>query len=1259
MRASFQIDSYNPRGTFFKLSIKTMKFEQAFNVVDAAIFAYYGRHLNNVEMLIFQGAWQDQTYEQIGEANGYSANYLSRTVGPQFWRMLSQALAEPVSKTNFKSALRRRSVNEAKATEAAVKKGENSLDSSPSESFLLTKNPISEATQSQQAATVLPNCDWSEATDVSLFYGRNAELEQLRQWITIDRCRLIAVLGIGGVGKTTLVSRLAKQLAGEFFDLSSAADSGLKSCQNETNPFEYVIWRSLRNAPPLETLLNDLILFLSDQTDTQINIDRLLYWLQTHRCLVVLDNLETILQAGDRAGQFREGYQDYGDLLQVLGEANHQSSVILTSREKPSEIAALEGEGWAVRSLVVDGSIDVGQPLLQLKGLVGSVEQQQQLCESYGNNPLALKIVSTTIQELFDGKIETFLAEGTIVFNGVRRLLDQQFERLTPLERSVMYWLSINREWTNIAELSEDIKPSVSRTHLLEALESLSWRSLIEKRSGRYTQQPVVMEYVTDRLVKEISTELITQKISLFNQYALIKTTVKEYVRESQIRLILGAIAKRIYAKYRIQDTLKQLVLEVLTKTRSLNEEQHGYSAGNLINLCNYLRLDFSEFDFSSLTIQHAHLQQINLHRVNFSHSRFIKPNFAQLFGAVFAVRFSPDGRYLATGEYNGRIQIWRTSDYQASLLMKGHGSWVTSIHFSPDGTLLASSSADHTIMLWDTCTGHLVKTIPEKMWVVSVCFSPDGALLASSSADHTVKLWDVQTGQLLKTLEGHTNSAWTVHFSPDGALLASGSIDHTVKLWDVQTGQLLKTLKGHTDSIWSVHFSPNGTLLASGSTDHTVKLWDVETGQLLKVLKGHDSWISSVYFSPDGMLVASGSDDHTVKLWDVQTGKLLKTLKGHTNLLWSICFSPDGVLVASGSDDHTVKLWDVQTGKLLKTLKGHTNLLWSICFSPDGMLVASGSDDHTVKLWDAQTGKLLKTLKGHTDWVMSVDFSPDGKFLASGSADHTVRLWHVETGELLDTLEEHLYLIWSVQFSPDGTLLASSSEDHVIKLWDMSALKCPSKVVGRSVRTLYGHTNWVMSVDFSPDGKFLASGSADHTVRLWDVQTGKLLQTIVDRLSSMCLIRLSPDGKSLASGSADHTVKLWDIQTGKHLASFQGHSNQILSLRFNTKGDRLAISSADSTVTLWDMQTRKRLKTLTGHTDWVLSLDFNAQGEILASSSAAETIRLWDTETGECLKILRADRPYEGMNITGVTGLTAAQKMTLKALGAVDCEPL
>ncbi len=107
------------------------------------------------------------------------------------------------------------------------------------------------------------------------------------------------------------------------------------------------------------------------------------------------------------------------------------------------------------------------------------------MCVRYGCNPLALKIVATSIQDLFAGDIGAFLAEDVAVFNNIQKLLDQQFNRLSSLEQTIMYWLAINREWTTISELVDDILAIVSKANILKALESLSWRSLIEKQSGR------------------------------------------------------------------------------------------------------------------------------------------------------------------------------------------------------------------------------------------------------------------------------------------------------------------------------------------------------------------------------------------------------------------------------------------------------------------------------------------------------------------------------------------------------------------------------------------------------------------------------------------------------------------------------------------------------------------------------------------------------------------------------------------------------
>ncbi|MEM9151451.1 MAG: BTAD domain-containing putative transcriptional regulator, partial [Cyanobacteria bacterium P01_F01_bin.3] len=268
-----------------------------------------------------------------------------------------------------------------------------------------------------KADPIATSTDWGEAPDVSFFYGRSAEIEQLQTWIMgigtapgkENRSQLIAVLGMGGIGKTSLVAKVAHNL------------------QNE---FDYVIWRSLRNAPPLETLLSELVPFLSNQQDTACSVPRLMHWLRQSRCLVILDNLETLLKEGERAGQFREEYENYSNLIQVLGQGKHQSALVITSREKPAEISTFEGMGHAVQSLQLAGSPEAALALLDASTLTGTQAQKEMLGKRYGYSPLALQIVGGSIRDIFDGDISLFLAEDTLLFNGAKKLLDLQFKRL-------------------------------------------------------------------------------------------------------------------------------------------------------------------------------------------------------------------------------------------------------------------------------------------------------------------------------------------------------------------------------------------------------------------------------------------------------------------------------------------------------------------------------------------------------------------------------------------------------------------------------------------------------------------------------------------------------------------------------------------------------------------------------------------------------------------------------------------------------------
>jgi WD40 repeat protein len=1199
-----------------------MDLDLLLDIANAAVSASFGRHLSDLETAILKGACEGQTYEQIAAASGYSVSYIRRDAGAKLWRVLSQALGETVSKTNFRSALERQARWEsARQTETA-----------DSESSLTAVVPVGVETV-QSSPAISARCDWGEAVDVSLFYGRPDELKALTDWILTDRCRLVALLGMGGIGKTALATKLAHQLE---------------------NSFEVVIWRSLRNAPPLETLLSNVVPFVSNQQHSDTSLESLMRYLRTCRCLVVLDNVETILRSG-RAGLYCSGYEDYGELFRAAAESAHSSCLVMTSREKPTEVAAFEGLELSVRSLQLSGSPEAARSLLQARGLFGSTPHQLQLCQRYGYNPLALKIVATSIHSLFDGDIGQFLEQDATVFNGIRRLLDRQFERLSPLEQTVMYWLAVNREWTTIAELQQDIVPAVSRPQVLESLEYLTWRSLIEKKAGRYTQQPVVMEYVTERLIEQVSDDLrLTQPGRFLNRFALLKVLGKDYVWDTQVRQIVQPILDRLLATLHGQTGVQHHLWQLLAQWQAEAPLEPGYAGGNLLNLLCQLGADLSDTDLSYLALWQADLREVALHRVNLAHTDLTRTAFTETLDIPLAVRFSPNGQQLATGDANGDILLWDVAQCKKLLTCRGHSNWVWSVAFSPDGRQLASASSDRTVKLWDTDSGQCLQTLEEhtsQVW--SVAFSPDGKTLATGSEDRTVKLWDLVTGQHRHTLEGHANWVRAVAFSPTEQLLATASDDDTIKLWQVSSGECLQTLKGHSLRVWSVAFSPDGRHLVSSSSDRTVKLWDTDSGRSLQTLSGHTNWIRAVAFSPDGVTVASGSEDRTVKVWNAFTGECRQTLYGHNNWIRSVGFSPDGQMLASGSGDHTVKLWDVASGQCHKTLQGYINRVWSVVFSPDGKTLASGNDDHTVKLWDVPENKSVQTLRGHSTSVCAVTFSPDGGTLASGSEDGAIKVWDRSTGQCRHTLPGHSSRVWAIAFAPDGRLLASGSEDHTIELWDMRT--------AHRHRTLRGHTNWVCSVAFTPAAlgiasfPLLASGGYDQVVKLWDIETGDCLQTFQGHTNWVWSVAFSPVARTLASGSGDHTVKLWDLETGECYQTLLGHTSRIWSVAFSPDGLTLASASSDRTVKLWDTGSGTCRRTLSGHTNLAWSVAFSPDGSILASGSQDETIKLWDVETGTCRITLRADRPYEGANIVGARGLGDARKATLLALGAVE----
>lgn len=521
---------------------------EALSLVEQFLRTNSGQNLNTAQSVIFLETWAGRSYSQIAQQLGYKTDYVKQ-LGSKLWRDLSQVVGEEVTKKNVQAVFRR---------------------------YLATQ-AIAPNRQQQ---------DWGEAVDVQWFFGRQLELEILASWTKKNNgnqdCRLIGLFGLGGMGKTSLSVKLAQQVQSEF---------------------DYVIWRSLRQAPEADALISQ-ILSVMGGSDADNSLNALMKQLHQQRCLLVLDNIESILQGGEASGQYHAGCEDYQSLLERIADEPHQSCVMITGREKPPGFSFREGTTLSVRSLQLQGlPVTDSQQLLINKGLSATDTEYQTLIQYVGGNPLALKIAATIVQNLFAGDVLAYLTSNP-VFNDLWRLLDQQFQRLTRLQQQVMAWLAINRTAVMPDRLQAELLPPVGLRDLMAALQTLQERLLVESTQSGLTLQPVVMEYVTEQMIETVYHELTTEQLDWFRTHALVEAQTQDDLRAAQMQLIVQPLVNRLLSHFPTKVQLEQHLLQLVEGLRHQTAAQVGYAGGNLLNLFCYLKTNLQGYD-----LRFAHFQ--------------------------------------------------------------------------------------------------------------------------------------------------------------------------------------------------------------------------------------------------------------------------------------------------------------------------------------------------------------------------------------------------------------------------------------------------------------------------------------------------------------------------------------------------------------------------------------------------------------------------------------------------------------------------
>jgi WD40 repeat protein len=1214
-----------------------MEFEDIANLVNRVAIERKGRPLKDVERIVLKGAWENQTYSTMATlAVGYTEDYLKKDVGPKLWRLLSEIIDQQgikVTKRNIQNVLQHWATESTSVVPSSTRIHEPELTGSTHEFT---------ASLPSKALTI-----WhSPRIDVTDFCGRQSEVTQLTQWIQSEGCRLLVLWGLQGVGKTALAAKVAEQLAVEV-DICGY----LKLVAGVTvHDFldALAIWLTTRLGVP---------------APDQPNLDWVLQQFSQYCCLLIVDQGEQLFAEHQLAGTYRPEAEDIQLLFRQVGELNHRSCLFWLGREKPADLALLRG--GRVREYYLDDLPleDIKTMLSQHGQFNASAADWQALEERYGGSPLLLKSLASTIQDVYQRQVKPFLNEPQLTIpRDLRQGLEQTLSRLSAGELDILYWLALAHEPVPLSVLSESIRPTPSAA----VVQSLLGRSLCclvsttQEESTTLTLKPIVRATVIEQLLPVLIAELQAERFDRLNRMPLINMSAREVVQARQQKNILKPLVVALQRLCPSEQAISEKFMRLHQVLRATCIGQPGYGAGNFIHLCQQLDISISGVDFSGLTIWHSDLRQMSLQGANFSQAQFADTVFATALGRNPRAAFSQNGQYMATGDHEGRLLLWERKRGKLERVLDAGGSQsIHALAFSPQGDVLAVGTESGQIWLWPLTAMYQADGLfDHEASVRAIAFSPDGLWLASGDDTGKICLWELASGICHGQFMEHQGPIHSLVFSPQGNLLVSGGDDQQACLWDVRQKTLVRQFQGSSTAwVRTAGFLPdpaNPDALpipyAAGYDEHCLTIWDIAAGRPCWILPVDVHALPAMALSPDGRYLVCSRQDHTVAVWDIPSRLNRYTLHTFDSPVWTLVFSPDSRYFVTGND-YTIKLWSSRTGACSRSLLSQAHPVRCLAFNGDSSKLLTGHDDARLRLWQLNGASAFascpRNLDSHNGSIRAVTVSEDSQWFASSAEDHTIRLWHGDSGQCQQVFGNLQLPPALMAFSPDNRWLVSAGEDALMVLWDLNT--------GRPAYHFEGHDAAISSLAFTPDGQYLLSGSRDCTIRLWEVSTGNCLSILAGHQGQVHSLAISPDSTVLASASHDGTIRWWDLATWGELGRWhhpEGHWLHRVMLDPNS--EILAISSNFSNLEVWAAKHNQCRHLLVGHTHDIWQVFVSPDRRYIATASQDDEIRVWQLDLGSCQQVLRPDRPYEGVNIRGASGLSEPETTMIRSMGAI-----
>ncbi|MEV4211168.1 PQQ-binding-like beta-propeller repeat protein [Micromonospora sp. NPDC049662] len=988
--------------------------------------------------------------------------------------------------------------------------------------------------------------------------GRSEELQEIKDSLLDSGLKFVAVVGLGGQGKTTLVRH-----AVSIFSIPAS-------------------WVDVSDEPELPALVTRIQRALGVAVDGEPQ--SLVSAAIDHDEVLVVDNLESLMPAGTLP-------RAHERLFLLLG-ASTSLKIVFTSRVEPRVL--LRDSASSARVIGLNGLDREGvSELLRSLGLQMPAESVMAIWRWSGGNPLAVKLLVGFIPDpdsTDPADIQRALEEAV---PDISALVESHLRFISERELMVVRQLAWHGGTQGLRQIALGIAETESVAPLVL---KLSRRNLVEYISeAEVTLHPLVRQAVVASMMEKLFAEVLdpASGLEIMSSVLLLDPRASLAERKRHLQRLEDIVARLRARGLRGQGRWAGRFESLLEIGRTADIAPIFLPA-NTLSFARASGFSLAGANLSGLYLANADLRGLDLRDTDFTDVEFHSCEFSDDFGPITAVHGIHDGtrRLWIGGTFEGHLRLWDNDGTPRGSIAVGT-TWVSAIAgetpesvfvgtvdgslYTTDilrgsATLLARwgsaqirsialaegriyvACSDGNLYTYDLTTQEQTKLWAAPYRLKFVCLSSTGDL-AVGGDDPRVVILSAGTQQVCAP---SGRAGWTRcgAFSADGTLVVGGD-DGVLRSWvRARDGSWEEVQSAvHGARIWSLAIDDGAGQVLTGANDGAIHVWSLSDFRKVGTMHGHSSWVRSIFLDPSSGRALSGGEDQRVVLWEVNSFEPRFIRLGYSRRLFSVDFMTGNGLVCS-TGDHRIVTFAGSDLDRMDSWNGHSDQVFTLHCR--GGFVASGSDDGEVRIWNTE-GQILTVLpRLHAGWVGSVRLTDDAALLFSGGDDRRLAIIDVVAGAVANERETHDGRISGIAVLSRDIIVAVSEDGTVRRLavpnlfelnsWQASKgpLYCVASfahriIVGGSAGILlelphdlssvaeladFGVPIW--SADFNPVTGTLAVGLDDGRVVV--LAHDGSVRTFTEHKRQVWSVRWSPDGRLLASASQDATVKLYQF---------------------------------------------------------------------------------------------------------------------------------